>query len=173
MDSALNTLDSEGSGQTSADGGASITASKVTLHIGVVEQPYRSTSKKSSAMTTGDVAQILEAKYGLFTAFYKRYEKRIADGMAVSMQGAFEALMMGHSIDPWGAGMQQIQRDFRDFISSGEAERVGMTGVPTKAALRGVNHRLAHPYARSNSRRPSFLDTGLLMASGRAWMTVG
>jgi hypothetical protein len=145
----------------------------ITLHIGVLEQPYRSNSKTAVSISTGDVASILEAKYGLFTAFYKMYEQRIADGLATSMQGAIEAMMMGHSIDPWGAGMQQIQRDFRDFISSRQAERAGITGTPTKAALRGVNHRLAHPYRKSNPRRPSFLDTGLLMSSGRAWITVG
>lgn len=169
----MNTLDSEGSGHASGDASVSIAASKLTLHIGVLEQPYRSTSKKAASVTTGDVAQILEAKYGLFSMFYKTYEKRVADSMAASMKDALEALMMGHAIDPWGPATQQIQRDFRDFISSGEAERVGISGTPTKAALRGVNHRLAHPYASGNPRRPSFLNTGLLMSSGRAWMTVG
>lgn len=168
----MNTLDSEGSGHSSEDA-SSIASSKVTLHIGVLEQPYRSTSKKATSISTGDVAEILEAKYGLFSAFYRTYEKRIADGLTASMRDAIEALMMGHAIDPWGPATQQIQRDFREFISSGEAERAGIPGTPTKAALRGVNHRLAHPYASANPRRPSFLDTGLLMSSGRVWMTVG
>lgn len=166
-------LDSESAGHVAGDAASSARATKVTLHIGVLDQPYRSASSGVASISTGAVAEILEAKYGLFSAFYRTYERRIADGIADSMKGALEALMMGQAIDPWGASMQQIQRDFRDFISSKEAEKSGIPGTPTKAALRGVNHRLARPYARSNPRRPSFLDTGLLMASGRAWITVG
>lgn len=172
------------SGVASQSNASIAVGQKLTLHIGVLDQPYRSTGKNGGVKTTGDVAQILEDVYGLFSAFYKTYEKSITDGIAGSMQGAIEALHMGHSIDPWGAGMQQIQRDFSDFITSGEAERTGfaaysrvktraLISVPTKAALRGVNHRLAHPYAGSNPRRPSFFDTGLLAGSGRAWITVG
>lgn len=146
---------------------------KVTLHIGVLEQNYRTSGKKSKSMNTGDVATILEAKYGLFSAFYKAHERSIADGVAKSMKDAMEALMMGHAIDPWGPATQQIQAQFRDFISSGASERVGLAGVPTKAALMGVNHRLLHPRSRKNPRRPSFRDTGLLMSSCRSWISVG
>ena len=149
------------------------TAGKVVLHIGVLEQVYRTATAKAGAITTGDVASILEAKYGLFSAFYKSREQSIADNMALSMKGALEALVMGHRVDPWGAGTQNIQKEFRDFISTKEAERVGLPGVPTKAALKGVNHRLKHPYRKGNPRRPSFRDTGLMSASCRAWVTVG
>lgn len=145
---------------------------KVVLHIGVLDQPYRTATRAAQATTTGDVAKILEEKYGLFSVFYKAREQGIANSMAVSMVGALEGLFMGRYVDPWGPVTQYIQREFRTFISTKEAERVGMPGVPTKAALRGVNHRLAHPYRRSNPRRPSFRDTGLLMASARAWVTV-
>jgi hypothetical protein len=51
-----------------------------------------------------------------------------------------------------------------------EIESMGLRGVPTKAALKGINHRLRHPYRKSNPRRPSFVDTGLYVASFRAWM---
>lgn len=142
----------------------------VKLHLGVLVQPYRSRSRKVSATSTGDVAEILEAKYGVMQAFYRAHQSEITQGISESLRDAFEALASGHVIDPWGASMQSIQTQFRDFISSGQAERVGIPGTPTAAALRGVNHRLKHPYRKSNPRRPSFRDTGLYMASMRAWV---
>lgn len=155
---------------------------KVTLHLGVVEQPYRTTGNKMSALTTGDVAEILEGTYGIMGAFYRAHQGDIARDIENGLAGALEALMMGQQIDPWGRAMQSTQRRFRDFISTQEVERVGISpysrlktkaliGVPTKAALRGVNHRLAHPYASTNPRRPSFRDTGLYIASFRSWVS--
>ena len=121
-------------------------------------------------MTTGDVAEILEAKYGVIGAFVIVHESDIAAALEVSLGGAMESLMMGRAVDPWGRGMQIIQEKFRDFIASKEAEQVGIPGTPTQAALRGVNHRLKHPYRKSNPRRPSFRDTGLYMNSFRGWV---
>lgn len=143
---------------------------RLTLHLGVLVQPYRSKSRKASALTTGDVAGFLEAKYGLMAAFYRVHQTDVARAIETSLGGAMEALMMGRQVDPWGRATQAIQQEFRDFINSKEAERVGIPGTPTKAALRGVNHRLAHPYASKNPRRPSFRDTGLLSASFRSWV---
>jgi hypothetical protein len=143
---------------------------RLTLHLGVLVQPYRTTSKKARAITTGDVAEILEAKYGLMAAFYRVHEADVGKAIENSLEGAMESLLMGRTTDPWGRGMQAIQQEFRDFISSKEAENVGIPGTPTKAALRGVNHRLKRPYVGRNPRRPSFRDTGLLMASFRSWV---
>lgn len=142
----------------------------LTLHLGVLVQPYRSVGKKAKALTTADVAEILEAKYGVMAAFYRVHERDVQAAIDGSLEGAFEALLMKRTVNPWDAGMQKIQQSFRDFISTKEAENVGIPGTPTKAALAGVNHRLRHPYARRNPRRPSFRDTGLYMASFRAWI---
>jgi broad specificity polyphosphatase/5'/3'-nucleotidase SurE len=143
----------------------------LTLHLGVVVSPYRSNSRKSRSLTTADVARILEAKYGLMAAYFRVHEKDVAGAIEQSVQGAIETLMLGGSpTDPWAAGMQTIQQGFRDFINSKEAEKVGIPGTPTKAALMGVNHRFKHPYARRNPRRPSFRDTGLFVASFRSWV---
>lgn len=143
---------------------------RLTLNLGVLVQAYRSRSAKARAMSTGDVAEILEAKYGLMAAFYRAHERDIGRAIESSLSGALESLLMGQAVDPWGAGMQVIQQEFRDFINSKEAERVGIPGTPTKAALMGVNHRLKRPYKRSNPRRPSFRDTGLLSNSFRSWV---
>jgi hypothetical protein len=143
---------------------------RLTLHLGVVVQPYRSRSAKAAAMSTGDVAEILEAKYGLYSAFWRVHQQDCAGDLEVSLGGAMESLMMGRAVDAWGSATQAINQRFRDFINSKEAERVGMLGVPTKAAQLGVNHRLKHPYRKSNPRRPSFRDTGLLVNSFRSWV---
>jgi hypothetical protein len=151
--------------------------SRLTLHLGVVVLPYRSTGnlartlgvKKINALTTGDVAEILEAKYGIFAAFYRSHEDDIAKDIENSLQGAMESLLMHKAVDPWGAAMQSIQQRWRDFISTSEAERIGIPGTPTKAALMGVSHRYKHPYAK-HPRRPSFRDTGTYMNSGRFWI---
>lgn len=142
----------------------------LTLHLGVLDIAYRVRSKKISSITTGDVAQILEDKYGIFAAYWRVHGNDGAKAIEQSLEGAMEALLMGRAVDPWGSAMQKIQSGFRDFISSREVERVGIPGTPTAAALAGVNHRLAHPYRKSNPRRPSFRDTGLYMASARMWV---
>lgn len=143
---------------------------KPVLHFGVLVQPYRSRSKKAGALTTADVARFLEDRYGIMATFYRVHGKDVATALEQSLGGALESLLMGQRVDPWGRGMQAIQQEFRDFISSKEAERVGIPGTPTQAALRGVNHRLKHPYRKSNPRRPSFRDTGLYMTSFRSWV---
>jgi hypothetical protein len=130
-------------------------------------QPY---ANHSRSVTTADVARFLEDRYGVMHAFFRVHGEDVAKAIESGLIGALENLMMGASTDPWGRGMQAIERQFRDFILSREVERVGIAGVPTKAALMGVNHRFKHPYAR-RARRPSFRDTGLYTNSFRAWVT--
>jgi hypothetical protein len=151
-----------------------------TLHLGVIDQPYREwklnkagtrrVKGKILPITTFDVAKILEKKYEVMGTYYRVHQKDIADSLAKSVTGAIQALVVGQRIDPFGAATQKMQSGFKDFIASREAERVGIPGTPTMAALLGVNHRLRHPYAAGNPRRPSFLDTGLYMSSFRAWV---
>jgi hypothetical protein len=147
-------------------GGAQTSRERTKLHLGVLVQPYYRRS-----LTTGDVASILEAKYGIMAAFYRVHGPAVAQAIGDSLAGALEARAMGAAVDPWGRGTQKIETMFKTFISSQEVERVGIPGVPTAAALRGVNHRLKHPYAKANARRPSFRDTGLYMGSFRAWVS--
>lgn len=137
-----------------------------TLHLGVLVQPYR-----RGGLTTGDVASILEAKYGVMQAFVRVHERDIAGALEESMEGALENLLMRQYTDPFARATSTIAQTFRDFINSRESERVGIPGTPTKAALMGVSHRLAHPYAKANMRRPSFRDTGTYVTSARVWMS--
>lgn len=160
----------------------------ITLHLGVIDMPYaytreaerktkkrKGTPKKKIAanQTTGDVAEILEAKYHLMETFFDANEEKIVEQLTNSLAGAIQSLANGvtsshGAIDPFAAGAQQITEMFKQFILSGEAERVAIPGTPTKAALKGVSHRKAHPYAK-HERRVSFYDTGLFVDNFYTW----
>lgn len=159
----------------------------ITLHLGVIDMPYaytreaerktkkhKGTKKKKivSNQTTGDVAEILEAKYHLMETFFDVYEEKIVEQLTESLAGAIQSLANGVTahgpVDPFAAGAQQITEMFKQFILSGEAERSSISGVPTRAALKGVSHRKAHPYAK-HDRRVSFYDTGLYVDNFYSW----
>lgn len=167
----------------------------LTLHLGVIDVPYveneaparrkarlsRNAKKprgvkperaSASEKTTGDVATILEEKYGVMEAFFDNHEEEIVGHLAESLAGALENVVAGAPVDlePFAEGTSKIEEGFRDFLSSKEAERVGIDGAPTAAARKGVNHRKKHPYSKENGRRPSFIDTGLYQASMKAWV---
>ena len=133
------------------------------LHLGVIEQPYTD----DPSVTTGDVAEILEANYGVMGAFVEMHEQDIADALTDSMQGALENLMAGasQSANPFGTAESAIVDQFKGFLEREEMN--GRPGVPTKAALDGVNHRLK---IEKGSPRPSFIDTSLYEDSMVAWI---
>lgn len=169
----------------------------LTLHLGVIDLPYlnpkeqpakrkarlgkalkkpaRKPSGEDEGKTTGDVAEIIEAKYGLMEAFYENKEEAIVGFLEDGIAGALESLLSGAptSLDPFGEGTAKIEEAFKDALSSREVEGWGIAGVATEAARKGVSHRLKHPYAKENPRRPSFIDTGLMQASFKAWVTEG
>lgn len=140
----------------------------VLLHLGVVDVPYLA----KGSTTTGDVAEILERRYGIMATFYEVNQDQIVQLLEEAMGSKLETLLLG---GPTGerlfsdADFDGINELFRAFL-----DQRGMDGrapgVPTAAALAGVDHRLLHPYARSNPARPSFIDTGQYQASFRAWV---
>ena len=163
-----------------------------TFHLGVLDVPYAQAmaaperrvarwryAKKpwqhfGSLNTTGDVAEILERRYGIMGIFYEVHGTEIVSAVESAMQGKLENLLMGSPADTSGplfaAGdLSQVEEMFRHFLDAEEMNGRA-PGVPTKAALDGVNHRLKHPYVASNPPRPSFIDTGLYQASMRAWV---
>ena len=157
------------------------------LHLGVTDMPYAQAPKKHRRKsglapneTTGDVAQILEDKYHVMESFFHANEELIAKELEGSISGALESLLMSKggsltkqmlagTVTGLGTGEGKIKEAFTNFISGQGVERLGIPGVPTKAAIKGVNHRLKRPYASSNPRRPSFIDTGLYESSFQAW----
>lgn len=151
------------------------------LHLGVIDIPYAQAPKRhqrkagtGGTQTTGDVAGWLENRYHVMEIFAEAKGDKIAAALEDSLSGALESALMGaanmNSYDPTGKAMTDIEDAFKVFLSSQEIEKLGYPGVPTQAALDGVNHRLKRPYAKSNPRRPSFIDTGLYESSFKAWI---
>lgn len=148
------------------------------LHLGVNDMPYsfapsrgKSKSGRARASTTGDVAEILEAKYGVMQTFVNLHQGEIVEALHDSLAGAFESVVMGgkRNVDPHAAGTSEIEDAFRQFLDRREMDGK-VSGVPTAASLAGVNHRLRHPYAKKNSPRVSFVDSGLYQSSMKCWI---
>jgi hypothetical protein len=153
---------------------------KVVLHFGVVEFPYswvqgkgKRAVKRSRTTTTGDVAEILEAKYKIYERFWELHKEEIIDALSEAIQSSLESALMGAPLrnDVYLSATAEIEALFRKFLSERELESKGYPGIPTAAALKGVNHRLKRPYVSSNPRRPSFIDTGVYESAFRAWVT--
>lgn len=154
------------------------------LHLGIIDVPYvgretaaqmRRRVKKgehppAGAKTTGDVAEILEARYHIMEIFYEVHKAEIIGALEESVSGAIENLIAGAPINmaATGEGESKIKDLFSKFLSEKEMDRLGYPGVPTEAAKRGVNHRFKKGKGPKN--RPSFIDTGLYETSFRAWV---
>lgn len=156
------------------------------LHFGVSDFPYRYEQEQvgksgkvlkkrkivASSTTTAEVAQKLEEQYHLFDVFYQANEQFISEALSNSVLQGLEAILTGApmgSYNPFGQAASEIEARFKEAISRQEFD-YQIEGVPTQASLDGVNHRLAHPYAKSNPRRPSFRDTGLFESSIKVWV---
>ena len=132
------------------------------LNLGVFDVP------EWNGTPLHDVANILESKYGLFSKFAEDQHDVIANELALSVQGAITNLLVGGpSVDPFLEACSAIDARFQFFIDTSRVEALGIPGVPTGAALKGVNHRLKK--ARG-ARRPSFRDTGILRANFVSWV---
>jgi hypothetical protein len=123
--------------------------------------------------TTGDVAQILEAKYHLIEKFYELNRDIIADAVKESISGAITNIMAGQPghVVLTAQAVSDIETRFKHSLSLRAYDGV-IAGVPTKASLAGVSHRFAKPYAKRPSR-PSFIDTGVFQVHFAAWVEVG
>lgn len=150
-----------------------------TLHLGVVDVPYsqapspRQRQPKAGTVTTGDVATWLENKYHVMEVFWEeKADAVIVPMLEKSITGAIENLFLGAppSNDPFGGATSKIEDAFKLFLTTKEIERLGIPGVPTEAAKRGFSHRFKNPGKR-RAARPSFIDTGLYVASFKAWFT--
>lgn len=141
----------------------------LTLHLGVLDQPY--TNDKESGVTTGDVAEFLEAKYHPMETFSEVHmEDLIIPSLEDGIRGSLESLLMGAppSLNVFGTATDKIRKGFDDFITNKEMESLGIPGVPTKAALDRRSARFKKGKARR--QRPSFVDTGLYLDSFMAWV---
>jgi hypothetical protein len=155
-----------------------------TLHLGVIDLPYRHVgpgfrgrgkkkrpAKSIGSKTTFEVAEILERRYHIMELFFEIHSDSIIQAIIDSYEGATESILMTKMVplDPSATGMDKIKVMFQKFLDMEELAGVAR-GVPTQAAILGISHRFAHPYAQSRTRRPSFIDTGLYQSSFRAWV---
>lgn len=137
------------------------------LHLGVIDLPYTHGRK---SVTTGDVAGWLENRYHVMEVFYQQNDAFVARSLEQSVSGALENLLMGAppSVNAFAGGTDKIEDRFKTFLSTRKMEKLGYPGVPTQAALDGINHRFKNP--RTGKHRPSFIDTGQYQASFKAWV---
>lgn len=136
-----------------------------SLALGVIDVPHL-----DDRITTGDLAEILEAKYDLFRGFYEVHAEQIADLMAESLEDKLVDIVAGSPVpeNPYGDATEAIRAMFQKWLDTRGPETIGMIGVPTEAALKGINHRKSQ--FRRGERRPSFEDTMLLRNSLAAWV---
>ena len=158
----------------------------VILNLGVIDIPYahvprgyarnrRHPAHPAGTETTGDVAVWLENKYHIMETFYEAHQNEIGRRLMESLRGTLEGILQGAPIgsgfDPYAAACSAIDDSFKQFLSTQAVETYGIRGVPTEAALGGVNHRKKAGYNKNRARRPSFIDTGLYEASFKSWVT--
>lgn len=160
-----------------------------TLKLGVENVAYHDADAKG-ATTTGQVAEILEAKYHVMEVFYELHKQEIADDIAKTLADDLQAMMRHESITaiPISGAMQRIERSFRDYLDADEWQKT--SGQAIAAAQNGVSHRFKNAMNTRSMRvggdksgkgskmvlrpgkqrgpRPAFIDTGLYQASFRA-----
>lgn len=150
------------------------------IHLGVVDLPYANAPKKNQrkrgkggTQTTGDVATWLENRYGIMERFVDLHgDDVIVPAMENAIEGQLEQLLLGAPLSAsiFGSAEGKIDTAFRKMIDSRELEGLGIAGVPTAAALAGVNHRMKSGYTKGRQRRASFDDTGLYVSSYKTWV---
>lgn len=150
-----------------------------TLNLGVIDVPYaerpsgrRRRRKGGGGKTTGDVAEILEARYHVMEHFWEIFQRDNVQDIEESLQAAIENLFAGGPVNITGfeGSLSKMEDRFKQMLSLRVLDTLGFPGIPTEAALRGVNHRLKRPYKR-RAARPSFIDTGLYQSSFKTWVT--
>lgn len=169
----------------------------MNLQLGVITMPYaaeqqsgqkakkplkpgrkRTVDRKSEGVPefvdTFMVATWLEREYKLMRVFYELHEDKIQALAVEAVENRIIDLTLGapsesteHLFDELA---EQVTTMLKRWISEGGPEQAGIKGVPTQAALAGVNHRLKHPYAKGNPPRMSFIDSGLFEACLKAWV---
>lgn len=146
------------------------------LVLGVVDVPYASEEGK----TTGDIAEILEAKYHIMEHFFQMHDADIAKCLEDALAGSIENMLLGAPApaDPYAAGTEKINDMFRRFLAERELDQLGYPGIPTAAALAGVSNRFKDKgrsrrakaeAAGEDPSRPSFIDTGLYQSAFKSW----
>lgn len=118
---------------------------------------------ETDGVTTGDVANWLENKYGIMNAYVGMNKKFI--GMEVMQE------ILGVKNRQPQHDMSAIAKSLKQAISM-QAFNGVLPGVPTKASRMGVSSRFKSGKRRGKSKvsgvpRPSFIDSGIYQDSIR------
>lgn len=126
--------------------------------------------KMPKSVSTGDVAESLEKRYHIMREFYRMNEEFIHTEVVRSLEGAIVNLIISGILPEGQTGLDEaheaIAERFRKFLDAEDMAASGVSGVPTRAALEGINHRLK---LMKGPRRPSFIDTGQYQAAFKSW----
>lgn len=137
----------------------------VQLVLGIDDVAYADPSG-GGVTTTGDVAEILESRYHVMEIFWEEHREEIGEWLSDALADQIQDMANGAPIsnDPFLDAEQNIEASFRDFIETGEIEKIS-PDTPTQAALEGRTKRRKN---QKGPRRVSFRDTGLYVRSFRA-----
>jgi hypothetical protein len=133
----------------------------VKISLGVVELPYAEGGK-----STGDVAEILEKKYGILQGFADRNIEQIADFLADGVIGAIESRFAGapESFDVFAGAMANIEDRFHEYIDREEH------GIHTKSKDQPLSGARKKRQYRRVSAKTTFVDSGLYRNNFKAWV---
>lgn len=133
----------------------------VKISLGVVELPYAEGGK-----TTGDVAEILENKFGIMEKFAERNIEHIADFVADGILGAIESRFAGapETFDVFAGAMAKVEDKFHKYIDREEH------GIHTKAKDKPLAGARKKRQYRRVSAKTTFVDTGLYRNNFKAWV---
>jgi len=178
------------------------------LNLGVIDQPYvtppapakppakkgrrigphAAHAAKYTNITTGEVANILEAQYHIMEVFWHDvgetlFEKNIYSDMGKAIRAMFMGAPFKVHAQLYQITLASLEVRFKQYLANSEIEKAGVLGVPTQAALDGVSHRFKSginwAWATNATgkkvkafgvRRPSFIDTGLYQSSFKSWV---
>lgn len=136
------------------------------INLGVIDIPY---DYGIAPATTHQVADDLEDRYQLFTNFYHEHEEEIIREVneAITLQ-LINHISYGAPFDESEIILSGVVKAFSLFLEREEMAGLDVDGVPTLAALEGINSRLK---IHHGPRRPSFIDGGLFISSVTAWIS--
>lgn len=136
----------------------------VKVCLGVVDMPY---DYGDTSKTTFEVAEALEDRYQLFSHFFDSHRSAIIREVGETV--AYALINHIQHGAPFSSGelLGETMQEFNIFLENEEMAGLSVDGVPTQAALEGVNSRLK---IERGERRPSFIDGGLFKSSFIAWI---
>ncbi len=138
------------------------------LSLGVEDFAY-SDPDAPGAVTTHQVAEILEAKYHVMEVFYELRKRKIAEDIGKKLSGTIKSIAQGKPVKQAlnDVHLSAVEEMFKDYLSADEWQQV--SGKVIMAARMGVTHRKGKK--RRGSPRPAFIDTGTYQQSFRAMLT--